>query len=58
MRQLLLFLSIVLGVSGYPYDPIHAQGSPGTNTAAQSQRPFSKGASQCTGIYRRELRHA
>ena len=36
MHKLLLFLSIALGVSGYSYDPTHAQGSAGTQTPATS----------------------
>ena len=42
MRQLLLFLSIVLGVSGYPYLPIHAQGSPGTTPPPSNSAPSAK----------------
>jgi hypothetical protein len=42
MRQLLLFVSIALGVSGYPYHPTHAQGSAGapappTSRSAKAQ---------------------
>jgi hypothetical protein len=36
MRQLLLFLSIALGVSGYPYDLTHAQGPAGAPTPTTS----------------------
>ena len=42
MRQLLLFLSIALGVSGYPYDRIQAQGSPGTTPPPSNSAPSAK----------------
>ena len=64
MSRALLFLSLALGVSCYPYHSIHAQGySPGYSpsgrpTAASLLYPVEASLSQQFHLHRGELRHA